>query len=25
MCAKTDIHANTIGYAVIAETYLAQV
>ncbi|NUO58344.1 MAG: SGNH/GDSL hydrolase family protein [Hamadaea sp.] len=25
MCAKTDIHANTIGYAVLAEAYLAEV
>jgi lysophospholipase L1-like esterase len=25
MCAKNDIHANTIGYAVIADAYLAQV
>jgi lysophospholipase L1-like esterase len=25
MCAKTDIHANTTGYAVIADAYLAQV
>ncbi|MEV0270896.1 SGNH/GDSL hydrolase family protein [Hamadaea sp. NPDC050747] len=25
MCAKSDIHANTIGYAVLAEAYLAEV